>query len=90
MTVEWVIGLGKETLMIIMLISMPMLGVGVIIGVLMSILQTVTSIRDQSIMTVAKIVGVAMAMLFSLPWIITTMVAFMNNLFLSLPSLVAK
>lgn len=90
MTIEWVIGLGRETMMMIMLISMPMLGVGVIIGILMSIVQTVTAIRDQTLMTVVKIVGVAAALLFSLPWIIRTLVSFMNNLFLLLPTLAGK
>jgi len=77
-------------MMMIMLISMPMLGVGVIIGILMSIVQTVTAIRDQTLMTVVKIVGVAAALLFSLPWIIRTLVSFMNNLFLLLPTLAGK
>ncbi len=90
MTIEWVIGLGRETMMMIMLISMPMLGVGVIIGILMSIVQTVTAIRDQTLMTVVKIVGVAAALLVSLPWIIRTLVSFMNNLFLLLPTLAGK
>ena len=87
MSTEWVIGLGRQTLIIILSISFPMLGVGMVLGIMMSIVQTVTAIKDQSMMTVVKIVGVVSALLFSLPWIINTMMAFVNNLFLSLPML---
>ncbi|MCB1195583.1 flagellar biosynthetic protein FliQ [bacterium] len=87
MTTEWIIGLGRQTLIVILSISFPMLGVGMVLGILMSIIQTVTAIKDQSMMTVVKIVGVVAAMLFSLPWIINTLMAFINNLFLSLPML---
>ncbi len=90
MTTEWVLGLGRETLIIILSVSLPMLGVGMVLGILMSIVQTVTSIRDQSMMTVVKIVGVVGALLFSLPWIINTMVSFVTNLYLSLPLLAGK
>jgi flagellar biosynthesis protein FliQ len=41
-------------------------------------------------MTVVKIVGVVGALLFSLPWIINTMVSFVTNLYLSLPLLAGK
>lgn len=87
MTTEWIIGLGRQTLIVILSISFPMLGVGMVLGILMSIVQTVTAIKDQSMMTVVKIVGVVSALLFSLPWIINTLMAFINNLFLSLPML---
>jgi len=90
MTVEWVIALGRKSLIVILSLSMPMLGVGMFLGIFMSVLQTVTSIKDQSMTTVVKIVGVVGALLVSLPWIINTLVTFINNLYLSLPSLIAK
>ena len=90
MTVEWVIALGRKSLIVILSLAMPMLGVGMFLGIFMSVLQTVTSIKDQSMTTVVKIVGVVAALLFSLPWIINTLVTFITNLFLSLPSLVGK
>ncbi|MCD6460158.1 flagellar biosynthetic protein FliQ [bacterium] len=90
MTTEWVIALGRKSLIVILSLSMPMLGVGMVLGILMSVVQTVTSIKDQSMTTVVKIVGVVGALLLSLPWIINTLVTFINNLYLSLPMLVAK
>ena len=90
MTVEWVIALGRKSLIVILSLAMPMLGVGMFLGIFMSVLQTVTSIKDQSMTTVVKIVGVVGALLCSLPWIINTLITFINNLYLSLPSLVAK
>lgn len=90
MTTEWILGLGKQTLFIILSISMPMLGVGMVLGILMSIIQTVTSIRDQSMMTVVKIAGVVCALLFSLPWILNTLIAFTTNLFLTIPTLATQ
>jgi len=90
MTTEWVMSMARQTIVITLSIAMPMLGVGMVLGLVMSILQSVTSLKDQSMMTVVKIVGVFGALLFSLPWIINTLVSFITNLFLSLPTLVTQ
>lgn len=90
MTTEWVLGMARQTIVIILSISLPMLGVGMVLGIGMSIFQTVTSLKDQSMMTVVKIIGVFAAVIFSLPWIMNTLIAFVTNLFLSLPMFVAK
>ncbi|MEW6535832.1 MAG: flagellar biosynthetic protein FliQ [Candidatus Auribacterota bacterium] len=90
MTTEWVMSMARQTIVITLSIAMPMLGVGMVLGLVMSILQSVTALKDQSMMTVVKIVGVFGALMFSLPWIINTLVSFITNLFLSLPALVAR
>ncbi|MDX9703459.1 MAG: flagellar biosynthetic protein FliQ [Candidatus Auribacterota bacterium] len=90
MTTEWVMGMGRQCLIVILSLAMPMLGVGMVVGVLMSIVQTVTAIKDQSLTTVIKIVSVIVAMLVSLPFIVNTLVAFTTNLFMALPMLVGK
>jgi len=90
MSMEWVIGLGRHTLLVVLSLAMPMLLVAMGLGILMSVIQTVTSIREQSMMIVVKIVGVVGVLLVSLPWIFNTMISFINKLFSELPNLVAK
>ncbi len=90
MTTEWIMGMGRQCLIVILSLAMPMLGVGMVVGVLMSIVQTVTSIKDQSLTVVVKIVSVICALLFSLPFIMNTLIAFVTNLFMSLPMLISK
>lgn len=88
MTPQYVIALGKEAISLTLMISAPMLIIGLIVGVVISIFQAVTQIHEMTLTFVPKIVAVAVAMLIFLPWMINMMVDFTGRLFSSLPTLV--
>ena len=81
MSIEMVLELGKETTSAVLLIAAPMLLTGMIIGVLVVIFQTVTSIRDQTLTFIPKIVGVIVALIFFMPWMINILLAFAIKMF---------
>ncbi|MBO5282784.1 MAG: flagellar biosynthesis protein FliQ [Lachnospiraceae bacterium] len=80
MTVEEVADIAGQTLWLIIKVSMPMLLVSLIIGLLVSIFQTVTSIQEQTLTFVPKIIGVFVTLILLGPWIMNTLVEFMTQL----------
>lgn len=80
MTVEEVADIAGQTLWLIIKVSMPMLLVSLIIGLLVSIFQTVTSIQEQTLTFVPKIIGVFVTLILLGPWVMNTIVEFMRQL----------
>jgi len=71
-----------------LLVAAPMLGFGLIVGLVISIFQAVTQINEMTLTFVPKILAVAAALLIFLPWIINTMVDFTRHMFDLIPTLV--
>ncbi|MBD3217191.1 MAG: flagellar biosynthesis protein FliQ [candidate division Zixibacteria bacterium] len=87
MTPEYVLALGREAVMLTLMVSGPMLLFGLIIGLTISILQAVTQIHEMTLTFIPKIVAVAVALVIFLPWMITIIVDFTRSLFISIPTL---
>lgn len=85
MTPDTVIGLMAETIKITLLVAAPMLIVGLVVGVLISLFQAVTQIQEMTLVFVPKIVAVLITLIAALPWMIGMMVTFTQNLFASIP-----
>jgi flagellar biosynthetic protein FliQ len=86
MTPEMVISLAKETVELTLLISLPMLAVGLIIGVGIGLLQSLTQIQEMTLVLVPKIVATLLVLLFMLPWMMNKMTAYTEQLILNIPT----
>ncbi len=85
MTPDTITGLMAETIKITLLVSAPMLIVGLIVGVLISLFQAVTQIQEMTLVFVPKIVAVLITMIAALPWMIGMMVSYTQNLYTNIP-----
>ena len=81
MSEEVVIGLAAEAIRVLLLVAAPMLLAGLIVGILISIFQTATSIQDQTLTFIPKIVAVLLVLLAALPWMMRLMSDFTTRLF---------
>ena len=81
MNLEMIITLSRRTLEEAILISAPVLIVGIVISIIVSILQVMTSIQEVTISTVPRLAAVAAALFVSLPWMLRHMVTFTIHLF---------
>ncbi len=88
MTSQYVIALGKEAIMLTLMVSAPMLILGLIVGLAISVFQAVTQINEMTLTFVPKIIAVGLALLICFPWIINMLVGFTTRLFTSIPTLV--
>jgi flagellar biosynthetic protein FliQ len=86
MSGDLVVQLGQEALFIVMLVSAPMLGLGLIVGLLVSVFQATTSIQEQTLAFIPKIIAVFVAILIFGPWMLRIMVEYLTNVLVNLPS----
>ncbi len=81
MSVAMVISIGRDTVLTLVMMGAPMLAVGALIGIVMSMIQTVTQLKDQSLTTIPKILGVLVVTIIATPFLIKTIVGFTNRVF---------
>ena len=80
MTIDNVIQIASRALYLIIKVSLPVLLVSLIVGLIISIFQTVTSIQEQTLTFVPKIICVFVALILLCNWMLTEMVDFMVEL----------
>ena len=88
MNQDTVINLATQGMILALKIAGPILLLGLIIGLLVSIFQAVTSIQEQSLSFIPKIVGVAVLIVVLGPWMLDQLVGYAQNLYMSIPSLI--
>lgn len=86
MSGDLVIQLGQEALMIVLIVSAPMLGLGLAVGLAVSVFQATTSIQEQTLAFIPKIIAVFVAVLIFGPWMLRIMVEFFSGIFTGLPT----
>ena len=80
MSEELVIRLATQTLHTVLLMSAPMLGVGLVVGISISLAQVITSIQDMALAFVPRIVVTFLVFLVIFPWMMSYMVSFTEML----------
>ncbi|HOY67068.1 MAG TPA: flagellar biosynthetic protein FliQ [Candidatus Ozemobacteraceae bacterium] len=78
------LALMKETIYLSFIVAMPMLVVGTLVGVVISIIQTATSIQDQSLSFIPKLLATIATLVAFGPWMLRVMMEFANRLLGSL------
>lgn len=81
MTEEFVIGLGREALLTVLLVAAPILGLGLLAGLVVSVFQATTQINEQTLAFIPKIIAVLLAVVLFGPWMFTVLVEFTMSLF---------
>lgn len=71
----------RDALLVTLKIAAPLLMAGMIIGLLISLIQSVTSIQDQTLTFVPKLIGVIVIAIILLPWIIGRILIFTAEMF---------
>jgi flagellar biosynthetic protein fliQ len=84
MDVDVVVNIIQQAALMILLLSAPMLLIGLVVGLIVSIFQATTQIQEATLAFVPKIVAVLLSMVIFGPWIISTLVNFTKNLFLGM------
>lgn len=80
MTIDAVADIARDALFLIVEVSLPVLLISLIVGLVISIFQTVTSIQEQTLTFVPKIICVFLGLMLFGPWIMQKVVDFMTQL----------
>ncbi|WP_028574023.1 flagellar biosynthesis protein FliQ [Desulfonatronovibrio hydrogenovorans] len=86
MTPDFVIGFARQAIETTLMIALPMLGVGMLVGVTVSIIQAATQIQEMTLTIVPKIISIFLVLLFAFPWIMNKMINFTTQIFINLPN----
>lgn len=85
MTPEFVVGFARQAIELTLLVSLPLLGVGLGVGLFVSIIQAATQIQEATLSFIPKIMSMFIALLFAFPWIMDKLITFTRDIFLNLP-----
>lgn len=85
MSPEFITSFFLEAIRTAIMLAAPMLAVGLIVGVLVSVFQAATQINEMTLVFVPKMLGVAMALLVFFPWMLRMMTDFAHRMFVNLP-----
>jgi flagellar biosynthetic protein FliQ len=88
MTPEFVTGFFWEAIKTAISLAAPMLIVGLVAGVLVSMFQAATQINEMTLVFVPKMLGVALALIVFFPWMLNLMIRFTQNLILNIPNII--
>lgn len=85
MTPEFVVGFAQEAIKVTIMVAMPMLGLGLIVGLSVSIFMATTQIHEMTLTFVPKILAVMLGLLFFLNWILQQLMVFTQNCITQIP-----
>jgi flagellar biosynthetic protein FliQ len=85
MTPDLVGQIARDAIEITLFLSLPILGVGLVIGLLVSLFQAVTQIQEATLTFVPKIIVVLLVLLVLSPWMMRKMMFYTEQLIVNLP-----
>ncbi len=88
MTPEMVTELGRQALETTLLVSSPILGLSLFVGLTISVFQAMTQLNETTLTFVPKVLALFGALLLFLPWMLNVMTTFTSNLLMNIPNYV--
>ena len=85
MTPQVVLTIGRDALTLLLMISMPVLGVVMAVGLIVSIFQAVTQIHEATLAFVPKLLAAVAVFAVAGPWMLSTLVDFIRRTIESIP-----
>jgi flagellar biosynthetic protein FliQ len=87
MTVDQAVELTRSAVTQMLLLGLPIMLIAVVVGLVISILQAVTQLQDQTLSFVPKIIAMTLAGLYILPWMLQHLIDYSTQLFVHAPTL---
>jgi flagellar biosynthetic protein FliQ len=88
MTPEYIVSLGSEAVKMALMLSVPLLGVGLVVGLCVAIIQATTQIQEMTLSFVPKIIAVLLALLAAMPWMLDKITHYTSQLIINLPQVI--
>jgi flagellar biosynthetic protein FliQ len=88
MDAQMVLSKGQEALFLLLMVAMPVLVAVLLVGLIVSVFQAITQINEASLSFVPKLLAAVAVFAFAGPWMLTTLVDYLQRTLESLPSLI--
>lgn len=84
MNADYITGFFFEAIKVTILLASPMLLAGLVVGLMVSIFQSATSINEMTLTFIPKMLAVAVALIFFFPWMMQIIVGFTEQMFMNM------
>jgi len=88
MTSQMVLTMGQEALLMLLMVSAPVLGTALLVGLLVSLFQAVTQIHEATLAFVPKLIAVIAVFAMAGPWMLTMLIEYVRRIIEAIPSVV--
>ncbi|MCK5521104.1 MAG: flagellar biosynthesis protein FliQ [Candidatus Marinimicrobia bacterium] len=85
MSIDYVVAISRETLMTSIYILAPILGVGLVVGLLVAIFQAITQIHEMTLTFIPKMAVVGLVLMIFMPWFLDIILAFTREIYGQIP-----
>ena len=82
---DTVVNLSTQALSVTFRLALPLLGVGLLVGLVVSIFQAVTQIQEQTLSFIPKVIALAAVLMIGGPWMLNTLIGYTTELWSSIP-----
>jgi len=89
MNAQIVLTIGQEALLMLLMVSAPVLGVVLVVGLLVSLFQAITQIHEATLAFVPKLVAAMAVFAWAGPWMLNMLVEYIRRMIESIPGMVA-
>lgn len=86
MTPEFVMDMGRRAMEVTLLLSAPVLLLGLIAGLIISIFQAVTQINEMTLTFIPKLIAIFLGLMLFLPWMLQVMTEYTTSIFVNIPN----
>jgi flagellar biosynthetic protein FliQ len=84
---DFVVQVMYQGIILVLLLSMPAVGIGLLVGFIISLFQAVTQIQEQTLTFVPKVIAVLLMIAFTSPWMISLILDFTASLWSGIPAM---
>lgn len=88
MAPEFVLDVSRQALQVLLMISLPLLGVALVVGLIVSVVQAVTQINETTLSFMPKLVALGIAFMIAGPWILSVLTNYIRRILESIPAAV--
>lgn len=88
MTAQMVLTMGQDALLMLLMVSAPILGTALVVGLLVSLFQAVTQIHEATLAFVPKLIAVIVAFAIAGPWMLTMLIEYIRRTLEAIPGTV--
>lgn len=89
MNAQMVLTIGQEALLMLLMVSAPVLGVVLVVGLLVSLFQAITQIQEATLAFVPKLIAAMAVFAWAGPWMLNMLVEYIRRMIESIPGIVA-
>ncbi|HOB74221.1 MAG TPA: flagellar biosynthesis protein FliQ [Phycisphaerae bacterium] len=80
MTAAEALDLGRDALLMVLIVSAPIMGIGMLVGLVISLFQSMTQLQEQTLSFVPKIVAMVGVAIVLIPWLADRLIAYAQEM----------